>query len=339
MDFTQRIKGYNDMMYDSGPVSWRDFVSDRYNRVHDRLYRDALGSMLTAKAEELMGMPFFLEAAKLSAGCRTAGNAASEATSGIYPYAGALMEWTGGGKAMLTEIYTAMDTVIYKVLKATETGDVSCAPLLGPVDGLAVVNGGVRYALDGGRLTSGYPFGMTDAAAFSPWSYAGQAVLYTDGRTYTLDLSRLPAFPGIDGRVASLGDVSHTSLAAACAPYAVAAYRSSHRIIELKADEYWKPSVAVSVRLARPYGKESYDLTGWWNTSCGRGSGTLKDMYIRPDGLNDACLTGIDYVRGTAKMRSRHDGYEFEAAFDRLDPDTSISPDFMLDNMFSVNKK
>ena len=65
---------------------------------------DALGSMLTAKAEELMGMPFFLEAAKLSAGCRTAGNAASEAASGIYPYAGALMEWTGGGKAMLTEL-------------------------------------------------------------------------------------------------------------------------------------------------------------------------------------------------------------------------------------------
>ena len=40
------IKGYNDMLYDSGPVKFSDNVSNKYNIVHRQLYEDALKGYL-----------------------------------------------------------------------------------------------------------------------------------------------------------------------------------------------------------------------------------------------------------------------------------------------------
>lgn len=45
------IKGYNDMVYPNGPVSLSDFSSNRYNNVHDALYKHALNKYLETNLE------------------------------------------------------------------------------------------------------------------------------------------------------------------------------------------------------------------------------------------------------------------------------------------------
>ena len=46
MKHYESISEYNDVIYDSRPVKLDDYLSDKYNIVHNELYNDALGKFL-----------------------------------------------------------------------------------------------------------------------------------------------------------------------------------------------------------------------------------------------------------------------------------------------------
>ncbi|MBO5005465.1 MAG: hypothetical protein J6D03_09595 [Clostridia bacterium] len=47
----ENIKRYDKMLYDSGPISFTDFIADKPDKVHNQLYRDALQKYLVEHPE------------------------------------------------------------------------------------------------------------------------------------------------------------------------------------------------------------------------------------------------------------------------------------------------
>lgn len=45
------VKSYNKMMYNSGPVSFSDFIADKPDKIHNQLYRNALQKYLVEHPE------------------------------------------------------------------------------------------------------------------------------------------------------------------------------------------------------------------------------------------------------------------------------------------------
>ena len=106
--------------------------------------------------------------------------------------------------------------------------------------------------------------------------------------------------------------------------------------IEIKHDEYLKPSDVLIVNTQYPFGRKKYDLTDYWNTVPEKR--TSKDMsllHVDEDTIKYAELVYIDYIQGKCKFRSKLNGEEFWTGFDYINEDTIISDDFSLENTFT----
>ena len=55
------ITRYDDMIYDSRPASFSEFMSDKYNKVHDELYNDALNKYFNNIGELYVTNDFLYE--------------------------------------------------------------------------------------------------------------------------------------------------------------------------------------------------------------------------------------------------------------------------------------
>ena len=55
------VKTYDDMLYDSRPVSFSEFISDKYNNVHNELYNDALNKYFNDFIDNIITSRFIYE--------------------------------------------------------------------------------------------------------------------------------------------------------------------------------------------------------------------------------------------------------------------------------------
>ena len=55
------ISEYNEMLYDSGPVSINEYISEKYNIVHNKLYNDALEKYLKSFILKYVNNDFIIE--------------------------------------------------------------------------------------------------------------------------------------------------------------------------------------------------------------------------------------------------------------------------------------
>ena len=55
------ISEYNEMLYDSGPVSINEYISEKYNIVHNKLYNDALEKYLKSLIIKYVNNDFIIE--------------------------------------------------------------------------------------------------------------------------------------------------------------------------------------------------------------------------------------------------------------------------------------
>lgn len=115
----------------------------------------------------------------------------------------------------------------------------------------------------------------------------------------------------------------------------------NYKVIELKNDEYWKPSSIII--LSRMYNnethsftKEKIDLTSYWNSELSFKNKTHTTLKIaKDDNINDYELIDINYVTGTATLKSKLTGNTIDVDFDHIDDDIKVSDDFSLTNTFS----
>lgn len=113
--------------------------------------------------------------------------------------------------------------------------------------------------------------------------------------------------------------------------------KTKYCFIELKKDEYYKPSKVVVKQTVYPFEAYTYDLSEYWdNYQYKEEFKELKDYWIDEDSVRDAELIYIDYIKGKGKFKSRYTGKEFWADFKFINQDTKISKDDLsLENTFS----
>ena len=112
---------------------------------------------------------------------------------------------------------------------------------------------------------------------------------------------------------------------------------TKYRFIELKKDEYWKPSKVILKQTVYPFESLSYDLDEYWDDYQYKEEfKDLKDYWIDEDSVRDAELVYIDYIKGKGKFKSRYTGKEFWVDFKFINSNTKLSKDDMsLENTFS----
>ena len=114
-------------------------------------------------------------------------------------------------------------------------------------------------------------------------------------------------------------------------------FKTKYCLIELKKDEYWKPSKVVVKQTVYPFESEIFDLDEYWDDYQYKEEfKELKDYWIDEDSVRDAELIYIDYVKGKGKFKSRYTGKEFWVDFKFINSNTKLSKDDMsLENTFS----
>lgn len=113
-------------------------------------------------------------------------------------------------------------------------------------------------------------------------------------------------------------------------------YRKTHRFLEIKQDEYFKPSSVISIGTVFPYERKKYDLTKYWNmTPRERNNKDISLLQLDEDTVKYAELIYIDYVQGKCKFKSKLTGEEFWTTFDYINDETKVSELYSLSSTFA----
>lgn len=116
----------------------------------------------------------------------------------------------------------------------------------------------------------------------------------------------------------------------------VDSFKKTHKFIEIKNDEYFKPSSVLCIGVTFPYERKKYDLTKYWNTTTEkRNNKDISFLQLDEDTIKYAELIYIDYVQGKCKFKSKLNGEEFWTTFDYINDETKVSEMYSLNNTFT----
>ena len=114
-------------------------------------------------------------------------------------------------------------------------------------------------------------------------------------------------------------------------------FYQNNKVIELKNDEYWKPSklIILSREYENGFTKTVVDLTLYWNTELSFQNKTYKNIKFDNENINDFEITYIDYVKGKATIKSKTTDKEYKIDFDDIDSNMRISDELVMTDSWS----
>lgn len=114
-------------------------------------------------------------------------------------------------------------------------------------------------------------------------------------------------------------------------------FYQNNKVIELKNDEYWKPSklIILSREYENGFTKTVVDLTLYWNTELSFQNKTYKNIKFDNENINDFEITYIDYVKGKATIKSKTTDKEYKIDFDDIDSNMGISDELVMTDSWS----
>lgn len=119
-------------------------------------------------------------------------------------------------------------------------------------------------------------------------------------------------------------------------------YKEGHTITEIRKKDFTEaPSILVTSS-KYPFKKKTFSLKEYWKeiTFSKRKENQWKEMQVDEEGIEDAQIVHIDYVRGKVKMESKMTGNEIEVGLDAINAYTPVDDDKMgLTNTFTYLSK
>jgi len=111
----------------------------------------------------------------------------------------------------------------------------------------------------------------------------------------------------------------------------------NYKLVEIKQDEYFKPSKVIIKNLSYPFTATTYDLDKYWdNYEFLEEYKDLSEYWIDEESTKDAELIYIDYIKGKGKFKSKYTQKEFWVDFNYINENTRLNKDnFSLTNTFS----
>lgn len=349
---------YDDMLYDSRPVKFSEFISNKYNVVHRKLYKYALNKYIEYYIKNNINSVFLYELFNALNDCNRIEDVyefikTSDLAKDIQKSFDALMIddelYIKDIIEIILEKITQLKADIYSL-------NISGITKLCDITDFILSYKESTYLFEEiGENTSKYK--LIEGSIFASENESSENMEYNIEEDYLIILEddeygkvhigynkdgkwylKIDSTIDITNIKDQLNDLMNTTnktltdnIREVCKNYFI----NSHKIIEIKNSEYWQPSTIVIIGKRRPYRKTNIDLTPWWNYYQSKQDKNIKDIKITKEVLQDSELVFLDYVKGIAYMRTKLDGIEYTVDFDFLDENINISDEYSLKDTFT----
>lgn len=363
------VKSYDDMLYDSRPVQFNEFMSNKYNIIHNELYNDALNKFCNDVVNNSMTYEFVYEFYKLMEGNELVFDTIYDEynkSNDDNIVKNTLSSISIDSYNFLKDIFNFVSEKI-DLIKNTITDD----------NGISHINIDKKYINDFRIIylennvylrqeSDEQKNDDSEDAVFDVFHYSFDSELNT--YTYTeeyLFMSEMKDYvillEDIAGNIIYFNkygelmllieDVKFNSeeskfkiinfindqnekifdfIKSRCLYY----FNKNHRILEIKNNEYWQPSSIMTISNVSPYKKNIYDLSKYWNMNQEYSNANIEELKIINENIKDAKLVSINYVNGTAKFVSKINDLDFTVPFKYLNDETIVSDEMKLNNLF-----
>ena len=113
-------------------------------------------------------------------------------------------------------------------------------------------------------------------------------------------------------------------------------FKKSHKFIEIKNNEYWKPSSVYVIGAKYPYNKTVVNFEKYWNMYQNKNIFDINKLkIIKDENILDSQIEELNYLTGKAKMYSKSADLTYEVDFDYINENTNVDNDILLENTFT----
>lgn len=361
------IKSYDDMLYESRPIAFNEFINDKLNRIHNELYLDALSKYFDDIIKNTINGEFVYNF--YSAMENNSDSPNEESFVRVWDAIQRLSADTQLKKSfkILSLNFEAFFKDIYEITyNALDkiTDDYSSIALLGDIHDFRIIyvdnyiflenedskdeddDTIISYKIDNETdLTVEEKLFVSELkdyvivlekykGARIGYNKRGEWILMFDNEI-NID-SEIEREKFLNDLIEKIKEVKNVSLGLIelYRNVALTHYKASHKIIELKNSEYWMPSSISIISCTRPYKKQIVKLDKYWNMSQSFKDLNIYDIKLTNENILDAELCGLNYITGMAKIQSRQTGLEYEVPFKYLSGDIDVDPEMTLNNGF-----
>lgn len=353
------IKSYDDMLYESRPISFSEFINDKLNKVHNELYLDALNKYYKDIINKTINAEFVYDFYSVMENNSDSLNSYDKVWDSILR-----LSDESQLKKSLKILKIDAENFFYELYKITYK---KLDELVGkenpPLNAFADIHDFrviyindyifleredpneedyefISYRIDRNTNepieTKVYASELNDYVIVLE-QYTGTRIGYNKNGEWILIYNRSQNDPNnLEDLIKKSFEVKKESLSLIelYKNIALSYYKKSHKIIELKRSEYWMPSSISIISNIRPYSKNIVDLTKYWNMSQSFNDVSIYDVKVTNENILDAELCELNYISGMAKIRSRQTGIEYSVPFKYLSGDINVDPDMTLNNGF-----
>ena len=363
------VKSYDDMLYDSRPVQFNEFMSNKYNIIHNELYNDALNKFCNDVVNNSMTYEFVYEFYKLMEGNELVFDTIYDEynkSNDDNIVKNTLSSISIDSYNFLKDIFNFVSEKI-DLIKNTITND----------NGISHINIDKKYINDFRIIylknnvylrqeSDDQKNDDSEDAVFDVFHYSFDSELNTytyieeylfmsEMKDYVILLED-PAgntiyfnkygelmliiedakFNSEESKFKIINFINDQNekifdfVKSRCLYY----FNKNHRILEIKNNEYWQPSSIMTISNVSPYKKNIYDLSKYWNMNQEYSDANIEELKIINENIKDAKLVSINYVNGTAKFVSKINDLDFTVPFKYLNDETIVSDEMKLNNLF-----
>lgn len=358
------IKSYDDMLYESRPISFNEFINDKLNKVHNELYQDALGKYYKDIIDQTINGEFVYDFYRAMEGN-------SDSLESFDRVWDAILRLSANSQLKRSLQILKIDEEnffheIYKITykKLDELVEKQDPPLNAFADihdfRIIYVNDCVFLGQEENTEGEDYEFisYRIDRETNEPIEektflseineyviileqYTGTRIGYNKEGEWVLifnehnvkEENNIEKLEKLKNKYFEVKKES-LNIIELYKNIALSYYKKSHKIIELKRSEYWMPSSISIISNIRPYNKNIVDLSKYWNMLQSYNDINIYDIKLTNENILDAELCELNYITGMAKIRSRMNDLEYSVPFKYLSGDINVDPEMTLNGGF-----
>lgn len=368
--FNNLIRKYDEMIYNSRPVKFDEYISNKYDKIHVELFNDALKKYYNQIINSLISKKFIYNFFKLlenSYSNKFTGYDDEEYYKSFYDkllcdrdnYINKVIKELSIDKEVyVKEVFNIINNYISNIKKIVKEYKVlvnsSNTPLDTSINDFRIsyydrniflenenaefssINNYISYTLqfeNGEIINEDFLLTEEDEYTFIFEKDEGSYIGYNPQGEFLLILDSLffNDYPKNNFNFFNYINKVNNNLLEKIREYALYLYKLDHKIIEFKNSEYWMPSSILIISKIFPYSKKIVKLHKYWNNIQSLNDLNISDIKLTNYPINDAELLELNYVKGIAKMRSKLDDMEFEVPFGYLNENVSVSDDLKIE--------
>lgn len=347
MKHYESISEYNDVIYNSRPVKLDDYLSDKYNIVHNELYNDALEKFLKDYISKYINWEFLYHMFTLINSEDNYNdifeNEFNKDNSYIVKTLDSLeiskTEFVNKFVPIIEGLIYDLKLILQENINVSHLSDIIKLTIGNIYDFRIRFENGIYLGTENEENhsfilseTDDNPFlfiiDLNDRILNIKFDRTGNWLLkFEDDYDYStineFELSQ------------KIMDNTNISLLEKIQNLAIELFKKYHKIIEIKNTEYWMESDIIVIHNSKPFSKHVYNLKDFWNYYQKFENYDISDIKITNENINDSYVSYVDYINGTAKMYSKTNDINYNVKFKYLNEKSKLGDELLMTNTFT----